>query len=289
MESLEEKIQGFKAWLVNRGRATDTADGYANDVKATYRHPQAPLGRLRDKTLAPKTLRRSVASLRAWCKFTKDSALLEQISDIRLPPPMRKVAKVPLTREEWDELVEEIDKAHYVSPYERACLGIMAVRGIRVGDVLRMKRVDLANAKASGVLSYEAKTGKRIELSIKPIAEYIDILLKEEGWECVRDLISSRSQIPGAKQDSASQQLSRALKKVGEKIGIRGKELYPHRLRRTYASHFLVAAGNDLEKLRQHMSWSNIGTASGYADHSRAAELDEIADKMMKKKNLKGD
>lgn len=285
MENLDQQIQNFKNWLIERNRDEETAEGYASDVRLCFNHPQAPLGRFRDPELAPKTLRRSMAAMRSWCKFNKNTELLEKLMDLKLPPPARKVAKVPLTRAEWEELMEEIDNEAraYLSPAERAVIGIMAVRGLRVGDVLRMTRVDLLNGKRTGVLSYEAKQGKRLEVSIKPLEDYVDWLLKDEGWVRVRDLISTRAS-EKTKQSSATQQISRALKTLGDKLGIPEKELYPHRLRRTYAVHFLNAAGGDLSKLQGHMSWSNIGTAAQYVDHSRREELDAIASAMIKRK-----
>jgi len=285
METVIEQLPAFKNWLIERGRNIDTADGYASDIRLAYNDVQPPLGRLRNHDLAPKTLRRTMAALRAWCKYAKDGTLLEKLIDIRLPPPSRKIAKIPLTRDLWDELVEELDSAgSYLSPAERAVIGIMAVRGIRVGDVLRMRYEDLKRAKSIGVLSYEGKQNKRLECNLKPIEEYIDLLLKEKNWGRVRDLVSPRARTENSKQSSAAQQVSRCLKILGEKIGIDPKELHPHKLRRTYATHYLAAAGGDLNKLQIHMGWSNIGTAAGYTDYHRMEELDAIADSMRKKK-----
>lgn len=278
------KIQDFKDWLTMRGRDPETAEGYALDIKLSY-VTDDPLIRLRNPELAPKTKRRTMAALRAWCKFNKDNELLEKLMDFRLPPPERKITKVPLSREEWEELIDEVDKASYIAPNVRAALGIMAVRGTRVGDVLRMTREELVRGKASGYLIYEGKRKKRYEISIKPILEYVDVLLKSEGWKHVRDLISLRSKgKDSTKQSSAAQQVSRALKLVGEKIGIPPEQLHPHRLRRTYAVEFLKATGGDIVKLQSHMQWATINVAAGYVDHDRRSELDAISDGMRPKK-----
>lgn len=280
-----EKIKEFKEWLIARGRNPATAEGYTADIRMAYAGANPPYGRLLDHKLAPKTVRRTMAALRAWCRFNKDGELLEKLKDIQLPPAERKIAKVPLSKEEWSELVEEIEEANYLSPGERAALGIMAIRGLRVGDVLRMTREEVERGMATGILAYEAKRGKRIEISVKPIADYLSLLLKQDEWYKVRDLVSMRStKSELVKQNSATQQLSRALKAVGEKIGIPGRDIYPHRLRRTVATHFLEAAGGNIEKLRAFMSWSNIVTAAGYADYHRRDELEAIADTMRKKK-----
>lgn len=272
-------IQEFKKWLVARGRTEETAAGYAGDVMACQLHPQGVLGRLRMRTLAPKTLRRTTAALRAWCKFTKDGVLLEQISDIRLPPPERKVQKNPLSKEQWLAVVKEINSADYLSHPERAALGIMAVRGMRVGDVLRMQRDKIAEAMRLHELSYKGKGEKWIQVGTKSFHIYLELFHREDDWEFVRDLISISRK--GNRQKSAGQQLSRALKQVGERAGIPAKDMYPHRLRRTYATEFLNATGGDLVKLKEQMRWSDISTAAGYADHSRKKELEDIGDSLL--------
>lgn len=281
----EYTVPGFKTWLVSRGRDPDTATGYGSDVLLCLVHPRGLLGRLRERNLAPKTLRRTLASLRAWAKYSNDAALSKQLGDIKLPPPNRKVVKIPLTKDQWQNLILEIDRADYLSPAERAAIGIMACGGLRIGDVLRMTKSEVLNGIASGVLIYEAKGRKRLEVGTKSIKIYLDILAKYENWEKVHDLVTTRAK---RLQSSGTQQLSRCLKEVGEKIGIPSNEMYPHRLRRTYATYFLEAVGGNLEKLRAKMSWSSLATAASYADHHAREELDSIADGMFDTKN-KGD
>lgn len=270
-------VPGFKEWLVSRNRDPDTAEGYGSDVMLALNHPKGILGRLRERNLAPKTLRRTLASLRAWAKYSKNEDLTKNLSDIRLPPPNRKVAKLPLSKEEWELVIAEIDRADYLSSAERAALGIMAMRGLRVGDVLRMTYEEIARGVASGVLTYEAKGRKRIEVGIKSIRGYLELLLGYQNWERVHDLISTRAK---QRQSSASQQISRAIKEVGKKVGIPPQEMYPHRLRRTYATYYLGATNGNLEQLRSHMSWSSITTAAGYADYHERETLESIADSL---------
>lgn len=272
-------IEGFKKWLIDRGRTQETADGYGSDVMAALLHPQGPLGRLRQRSLAPKTLRRTMASLRSWCKYSKDGTLLEQIGDMRLPPPERKVIKNPLTKDQWLALVKEINSADYVSHPERAVLGIMAVRGLRIGDVLRLERPKVLEAIRTGELSYKGKGSKWIIVGVRAFKAYLELMAREDDWEYARDLISISKN--GNRQKSAGQQISRALKQVGEHIGIAREDLYPHKLRRTYATEFLNAVGGDLVKLKEQMSWSDVSTASGYADHSKKKELEDIGDTLL--------
>jgi integrase len=276
----EHSFEAFKQWMIERGRDPSTAEEYIKDLKVALDHPQGPLGRLRQRNLAPKTLRRTMASLRAWCKFTKDNEFLNQLSDIRLPPDERASVKMPLTEKEWSALLDEVNNAEYLTEPERAVIGIMAVRGMRVGDVLRMSWRDLQNALSTGVLSFEAKRRKRTEYGIKQMRPYLEILAKEQDWEQVYHLLGDRRR-GRVKFASASMAVSRALKDVGRKIGVPPKELHPHRLRRTCAVYYLRAVGGDIEKLRAWMDWESIETAQNYVDFHKREELDDVADKMI--------
>jgi integrase len=62
--------------------------------------------------------------------------------------------------------------------------------------------------------------------------------------------------------------------------------VYPHRLRRTYATEYLRSMAGDPEavvKLMQHMGWSNIATAMEYVNHQRGAELNAPAHRMFQR------
>jgi integrase len=81
--------------------------------------------------------------------------------------------------------------------------------------------------------------------------------------------------------------VERALSTVAARLGI--EDLYPHRLRRTYATEYLRALGPDSEapiKLQQHMQWASMTTAFMYVDHPRGAALDEVAVRMLKRSDM---
>ena len=78
-----------------------------------------------------------------------------------------------------------------------------------------------------------------------------------------------------------SRAVERNLVRLGVRAGI--YDLYPHRLRRTYAVQYLRALKGDPEalmKLTQHMQWASMATAMEYVDHARGDELDAAAYKL---------
>jgi integrase len=110
---------------------------------------------------------------------------------------------------------------------------------------------------------------------------FLEILPDYNGWDRVEDLISPRSSPGKLRRRAASKAAARALNVCAERAGI--DDLYPHRLRRTYAVEYLRAMKTDPEavvKLQQHMQWASLATAMQYVDHHRGAELDVAAEAM---------
>lgn len=275
-------LDGFRAWLRGFGLTPGTVDGYVADVRRATEGGRTPLRRLRDEELAPKTRRRLLAALRRYAEFTANERLTKELRTIRLPPARRKTAQVPLTRAQLYELVDAIEGAKDLAPGVRATLGLLACRGLRVGDVLRLRRTELDDARAEGVLAFEAKGRRRLEFRVlKTYRRFIVLLVKQGGdWKRVDELVSPQAK-PKGRRLAAARAIERALVRVGVRVGIFG--LHPHRLRRTYAVEYLRELKGDPEamvKLTQHMQWSTMATAMEYVDHARGAELDSVASRI---------
>lgn len=277
-------IDGFRAFLEESGLAAGTVNVYASDVALALEAGSFG-ARLRDDELAPKTRRHILAAARHWAEYTEDAQLGKQLKKIRLPPPRRKTARVPITRDQLLELVDELARTDRVTPIMRATLAMMATRGFRCGDVLRMKRTELESAREQGVLAYEVKGKRRVEFKvIKTFRAPLLALASAPGtWTRVRDLVSPHALV-ASRQRAAAKAVERALVTVGAGLGI--WNLHPHRLRRTYAVEYLRSLKGDPEaivKLTQHMQWASMATAMEYIDHARGDELDAAAEKVFER------
>lgn len=267
------KLEQFSKWLIARGRSPLTAKNYVKDVRLSIAHSDGPLGRLLDKTLAPKTRRRTLAALRSYGKFTNDDKLLRRLTDIKLPAPNRIIQKIPLDKDDWQHLIQAISKAKIDVPI-KCVLQIIAVRGFRSRDLLNVSRAEILASLDSGVLVFTAKGGQELSYSIEMFRKQLETLVKLK-WNQLIDTIDTDQNI-----DRAQIKLNKTLRQIGETIGIPSKELYLHRLRRTVATHYLKAAGGDLTKLTKFFQWQSITTAASYVDHEERKELDEIAAKL---------
>lgn len=272
MEITSKNLDRFTTWLVDRGRSEDTATLYTYNLRSCAAHAKGLTHRLIAGELAPNSLRTNLAALRAWAKFSKDDALRDRLSDIRLPPARRVTSKIPLSQDDWKRAVKHLTTCQVAEPM-RAVLCIMAKRGLRCGDVLRIRHPDVTRALATGKLVYEGKGRKRIEISARPILTELEALAKHRGWDRVRDLVCART----SARRTAGKKVWRAAKRTAKQIGI--ADMTPHRYRHTFATNYLKALAGDpnaIVKLQKFMAWESMGTAARYVDNVSQDELDAI-------------
>lgn len=282
----EARISAFREHLLDRGLTAGTVQVYVRDIAGAGRVKGGILERLRDEELAPKTKRHILAAARHWADFEEDAKLLADLKRLRLPPARRKKAKVPMTRDNLFALLDELDQARYIDGPSRCVIGLMATRGFRVGDILRMTKAQVDHALEHGTLSFVAKGRRYLEFKVIPtFRKYLAALarLDDGTWDVVDEIVA-----PGAaayrRREAAARNIERDLVKVGVHAGVLG--LYPHRLRRTYAVEYLRQLQGDPEaiiKLQQHMCWASVATALEYVDHARGAELDGVALKIFER------
>lgn len=277
MKVTDANLERFTAWLQNRGRGDNTAKIYCSHLRNAHDAGEISTARLVGK-LSPNTKRGTKAALAAWAKFTKDGDLRDALEDVKLPPARRVTAKLPLTREQWAAYVRHLRTAKIPHRDEliRSIMVIIAVRGLRKSDALRITRREVSAALSTGKLSFRGKGGKRSEFAAAPIrAELEDLHARKGDWETLQDLVSPS-------MEAAQNRIWRRMRILAESIEIDG--VYPHRLRRTYATRFLEQLQGDPQaiiKLQKHMDWESLGTAASYADAVNTDELDVVGGRMV--------
>jgi integrase len=281
MSNRMASIAQFESWLRRHGRSEGTIDQYVRHVRTMM--PRDETARLIDRELSPKYRGLIRAALLSWANFTNDEALRTEIRLVKMPSLRRQKSESPLSIEIWKKLRTEIDRAGYIAPEVRTPLSMIAWRGFRVGDVLRLERDQVTSGLRTGLLVYQAKGSRRLEFTVlSTFRPRLEELAATRGWACVRDLVS-----PDAEKDrdaAARKRLTVALRSAAGEISL-GKlavtDLHLHLLRRTYAHAFYHACGKDLVQLQEHMGWAELSTAAGYVEHSQRSALDAIALKML--------
>lgn len=281
MEGLSRADEkGFRAYLGEFGLSDGTLEKYVATANLAALDG-GWIARLKSRDLAPKTKRLIRAAARHWADWQDDSGLRAQLKRLRLPAPRRVTAKVPLPEAEYKRLLKALGDwtGPPKDPAMRAVIAIMAYRGLRVGDVLRLRRQEVSSALTKGVLAFQAKGERRLEFAmIRTYRSWLEVLHDQPRWQRVCDLIAPRGE-PEERQETAGRKVRRALADLGVELGI--DNLHPHRLRRTYAVAYLRANKGDPEamvNLTVHMQWAGIATAMEYVNHARGRELDAVAE-----------
>lgn len=272
MEITQRNLDRFTQWLLERGRSEGTAALYETNLRSCGDDPGGLTRRLVSGTLAPNTLRANLAALRAWALFSEDTKLAKRLSDIRLPPARRIHTKQPLSLVDLRTVIRHIQTCRMKNEAMRQVLLIMALRGFRSGDVLRMRRPEVVRALKTGKLVYEGKGRKRIEFSAEPIRAQLQALADLDDWDQIRDLIST-----SANPKVASKKVWRAARRTAKKVGI--DDMNPHRYRHTFATRYLEKIKGDpnaIIKLQKYMAWESMTTAARYVEAVSRDELDEI-------------
>lgn len=284
-----DAFHGYREWLRRRGLGDSTIHQYVFHAGRAV-GGEDPFDRITDRGLSPKYRRVCKAAIISFARYNESlgdkeaTKTIASIKEVKLPSPVRQEVKVPLTMEQWRALRAEIDEADYISEPMRCELGLMASRGLRRGDVLRLHRKEISEALKTGTLSYVAKGERRLEFGVLSWVGYLETLHREfsaaKGSEVVADLIS-----PGSAEKTrmkvAGALVVKGLRKVAAKVeGI--DEIAPHDLRRTYATHYYEACGKDPAKLQAHMCWSSLTTAMGYVNAGSRESLDAVAEEMLK-------
>jgi integrase len=280
VEITPKNLERFTTWLVERGRGENTAAIYCCHLRKSAEDVKGLTGRLLGK-LAPKTKRTNLAALAAWAKFSKDDDLRDRIEAIRLPPAKRVTEKLPLSRDHWKTLVKHLRTAKMPERdrHLRHVLVIIAIRGLRCSDALRITKSELKRATQSKVMAFEAKGRKRTEFSCEPyLTEVAELAGVMGDWANLQELVSPKA----TSRSAAANRVWRRMKSEAAKVGIQG--VYPHQLRRTYATSFLEELRGDpraIIKLQKHMNWESLATAASYADAVDHGELDQVGGKMV--------
>lgn len=274
-------MQEFRDYFADLGLTEGTVDVYVRDIQIALQSGGI-LARLKDAELAPKTLRHVLAAARHWADFTEDPKLGKALKRLRLPPARRKGIRVPIEKPDLLQLLEKLQEEELPSGI-RPTIGLMAMRGLRIGDILRMEKAQVLEALSSGQLVFQAKGRKFLTYKVlATFRPFLQMLANQTAkWNAVQDLISPAAAPGKLRHRAAARAVARALTKLGVRCGIWG--IYPHRLRRTYAVEYVRQLKGDPEalvKLQQHQQWASLNTALEYVDHARGDELDDPAEQI---------
>lgn len=279
-------LDGFYAWLHKRGRGR-SADQYRRVVKLWLDGKDEFEAKMTSTSYSPNYRRHLIACVRVWAKYTGDGDLLVRLEDIKRPAAIARDVREPFEFSDWFAIRNAIENYPGITDAKRNVCALIALRGIRCGDVLRLAKRDVSQAVDAGVLAFESKGERWQKFNAAPLLPHLKGLMG--CWhhgQRVRNLVS-----PGSSEEHCQETAGRAIRRVfdeiADEIGMNPEDLYAHRFRHTYATYFLQEMAGDPEaifKLQQQMGWARLDTASNYLRRSRQGELDAVEERLLGRK-----
>ncbi|MDI3317419.1 MAG: site-specific tyrosine recombinase XerD [Bacillota bacterium] len=257
-------LEDFAAYLRLRGGRPESAD---SEAIAAY------LVVLTGRKLAPTTIARRVAALRAFYRFL-------QREGVRRDNPAREVGRPALPRrlphvltvEEVDRLLETPPAATPRGCRDRAMLELMYASGLRVSELVQLNLNDL-DLEEEVVRCW----GKGARERIVPVgSRALAALRLYLEW--------ARPRLAGGRRQEAlfvnarggrltRQGFWKLLRAYARRAGIR-QAITPHTLRHSFATH-LLENGADLRSVQELLGHADIATTQIYT-HLTKGFIDEV-------------
>lgn len=278
-------------------RACESLVAAAGDVPLSQlkRHDlQRALAKLRARGLSPRTLAVTLSAWRAWFRYlskTDATISITVFTGIKAPKAPKRLPNA-LSEDEAVRLVTlpveaDATKSTWAEARDQAMFEVLYGCGIRVGELVG---VDLADVYLA---NREMRVfGKGRKERVVPLGG--PALISIQAWIEQRALgiaaIDINALFLGARGDRISAPVVRkALKARAMQRGITSN-MYPHRLRHSFASHLLQASG-DLRAVQELMGHASIASTQVYThlDFQHLAKVYDQAHPRARTRKKSGD
>lgn len=292
---MEDQLKDFIHFLiVEKGLAKNTIVSYERDLKSYIKyfgnveqlknvneveriHIIHFLGHLKEQGKSSRTLARHVASIRAFHQFL----LRERVSDhdpsvhIETPKLERTLPKV-LNLAEVETLLDSPDTKDHYGIRDKAMLELLYATGIRVSELIGLQTSDVHLT-----MGFVRCIGKGNKERIIPIGKTALAALEYYVNNGRSHFISKKNHDNALFLNHHGKQLTRQgfwkiLKKLAQGAGIE-KELTPHTLRHSFATH-LLENGADIRAVQELLGHSDISTTQIYT-HVTKTRLRDVYSK----------
>jgi integrase/recombinase XerD len=252
-------LSSYWVWLVERGENLDDVTGSDLD---------AYVGHLRERGLAPSSVKRALVAVRSLHRFRSEEglAVMDPSASIETPRVPAGLPKA-LTESEIDGLLAQVVGDNPVSLRDRAVLEVLYGTGARISEVctLGIGDVDLDG----GLLRLFGKGSKE---RVVPLGRWARVALAAWLGEGARSAMepeqwARRGDADAVFLNQRGGRLGRQgawaiVRKYGDAAGL-GERLTPHVLRHSCATHMLDH-GADIRAVQELLGHASITTTQVY-------------------------
>lgn len=251
LEAYRRDLSALGAFLADLGVALEAADAAA--LAAHLRH-------LRRRQLAPRSVRRALASIRGFFRHLVERGERADDPSLHLQPPkLWRQLPTTLSEAQVEALLAAPDIATPPGLRDRAMLELLYATGLRVSELVGLKLSQLRFD-----VGFLVAFGKGAKERVVPVGE------SAEHWvgEYLRD---SRPRMAKGRHQAVfvtrrgggmtRQFFWKILRDHGRRAGI--ERLHPHVLRHSFATH-LLEHGVDLRAVQAMLGHADISTTEIY-------------------------
>ncbi|MDR7236986.1 site-specific tyrosine recombinase XerD [Neobacillus drentensis] len=282
---MDEQLKAFLNYLfIEKGSAQNTIMAYERDLQSYLRylkniesvlslndvqrvHIVHFLRFLKEQGKSSKTLARHIASVRAFHQFLLRAKATGQDPSVQIETPRleRSLPNV-LSLQEVETLMETPKLEDHFGIRDKAMLELLYATGIRVSELIGLEidnvQLTMGFVRCNGNKERIIPIGRAAADAIK---QYLDYGRPR--------FISMKQQDNALFLNHQGKRLTRQgfwkiLKKLAKEAGIE-KELTPHTLRHSFATH-LLENGADLRAVQEMLGHSDISTTQIYTQVSKA-------------------
>lgn len=289
---MNDLISEYQHYLVSeKMKSENTVHSYVSDLQnyIYYLNEKQGIDDIRDvdtKTIqkylaylnklgySPTSTSRALSAIKSFHKFLYlEHRTLENPATNLSSPKLDKKLPTVLSVEEVIKLLDSLDDSTPIHHRNKAMIEMVYGTGLRVSELVGLKLQDLH--LTNKMISVKGKGNKE---RIVPINDYANKVLREY-------IINSRPKLAKPSKDNgyvflnhlgtpiSRQSFFLILKEQCNKAGIT-KEVSPHTLRHSFATH-LLEAGTDLRLIQEMLGHEDISTTQIYT-HLSNQKLKEI-------------
>lgn len=292
---MEDHVKDFKHFLiVEKGLANNTIQSYERDLKSYIHflreieyikslndvqriHIVHFLGRLKEQGKSSRTLARHIASVRAFHQFLLRDKATEQDPTVHIETPKleRTLPKV-LSLQEVEKLLDAPKPGDHYGIRDKAMLELLYATGIRVSELIGL---DIDHVHLT--MGFVRCIGKGNKERIIPVGRTAAEAIKHYLEVGRPRFVSKKHREQALFLNHQGNRLTRQgfwkiLKKLTKEAGIE-KELTPHTLRHSFATH-LLENGADLRAVQEMLGHADISTTQIYT-HVTKTRLKDVYSK----------
>ena len=269
-------IDSFKDFLIyEKGLSENTVSAYLSDInkvsgKEEYFDiekflPSTYLKSSKNKNYSGSTKKRIQSSINQFLKYLIDENYIANIEMNNISIMTEKKLPNVLSPNEIDILIDFYDHDLFISSRNKTIIDFMYSTGCRVSELINVEVSDIDIEEAFVRLEGKGSKQRIVPLGSKVLINLDNYLpLRNEN----RKNKNNKLFISKSYKNLDRTAVFRIIKSTGVKAGI-NKELYPHILRHSAATHMLEG-GCDLRTVQEFLGHSSVSTTQIYTKVTKA-------------------